>query len=215
MIDVQVFTVNMIRENCYIISDDTKEAVIVDCGALYGEEKAKIKEYVSDKGLKLNSLICTHAHFDHVVGDEFIFETYGLKPRLHVADMWLFDHVEEQAKEFIGEKITVKMPQAGEYLGYGDVIRFGNHAFSVLATPGHTPGGISFYCSQEHLLLSGDSIFRHSIGRTDFPYGDENVLIKSLKENVMTLPDDTMILPGHGPSTTIKKEKEENPFFLE
>ena len=105
------------------------------------------------------------------------------------------------------------MPDVGAYIYSGDVISFGPHHLKAIATPGHTPGGLSFYCKEESLLFSGDSLFSHSIGRTDFPYGDEDALIRSLKENVMTLPNETVILPGHGGPTTVREEKAMNPFL--
>ncbi len=213
MLNIQVFPVNMIRENCYIVSDESNEAVIIDCGAFFQEDKESIRTYVEEKSLKIKHLICTHGHFDHILGDEFVYETFGVKPELHAADAMLYNHCDEQIAQFLGEKLNITLPILGEFVDETSVVQFGSHEFSVIPTPGHTPGGVSFYCKNENVLFSGDSLFRRSIGRTDFPYGDEQLLIRKLQENVLPLPDCTKVFPGHGPSTTIGEEKTENPFF--
>ena len=213
MINIQRFVVNLIGENCYVVSDETNEAVMIDCGAYSQDEEQEISRYISDNALILRNLICTHAHFDHILGDMFVFGHFHLNPMLHPADMWLYDNVELQIRNFLHKEIRISMPDVGAYIYYGDVISFGHHHLKAIATPGHTPGGLSFYCKEESLLFSGDSLFSHSIGRTDFPYGDEDALIRSLKENVMTLPNETVILPGHGGPTTVREEKAMNPFL--
>ena len=213
MLNVQLFVVNMIRENCYVVSDETDEAVIIDCGAIFQEECDCIKEYIAEKHLLLKHSLCTHGHFDHIFGTKFIYDTYGLKPELNAADIRLYNNCGEQLRQFLGKELKIETPPHGDYIGEDAVITFGSHTFSVLPTPGHTPGGISFYCKKENVVFTGDSIFRHSIGRTDFPYGDEELLLCKLKENIMTLPEDTKILPGHGHPTSVGEEERENPFF--
>lgn len=213
MLNIQLFVVNMIRENCYVVSDETNETVIIDCGALFPEECDNIQSYIARNQLQPKHLLCTHGHFDHIFGAEFIYKTYGLKPEINSADVMLYNNCAEQIKMFVGECVDIKTPIIGNYVDDDSIIKFGTHSFSVLSTPGHTPGGISFYCKEEKVVFTGDSIFRHSIGRTDFAYGDESVLIRKLRENVLTLPDETVIYPGHGHSTTIKEERAENPFF--
>ncbi len=213
MLNVQLFIVNMIRENCYVVSDETHEAVIIDCGAIFPEEHDCIKNYVASKNLQLKHSLCTHGHFDHILGAKFVYDTYGLKPELSAADIMLYNNCEEQLRMFLGEKIEAELPPHGDFIAEGTTIKFGSHSFSVLATPGHTPGGLSFYCKKENVIFSGDSIFKHSIGRTDFPYGDEGLLLHKLEEKIMVLPEETIILPGHGHSTSVGEEKRENPFF--
>ncbi len=213
MLNIQVFPVNMIHENCYIVSDESNEAVIIDCGAFFREDKECIREYVEEKSLEIKHLICTHGHFDHILGNEFVYETYGLKPELHAADAMLYNHCGEQIAQFLGEKLNITLPILGEFVDENSVIKFGSHEFTVIPTPGHTPGGVSYYCKEENVLFCGDSLFRRSIGRTDFPYGDEQLLIRKLQENILPLPDCTKVFPGHGTSTTIGEEKTENPFF--
>ena len=213
MLNIQLFVVNMIRENCYVVSDETNEAVIIDCGAVFPEERDCIKEYIAEKHLLLKHSLCTHGHFDHVFGTKFIYDTYGLKPELNAEDIRLYNNCGEQLRLFLGKELEIETPPHGDYVAEGTVVKFGSHTFSVLPTPGHTPGGVSFYCEKEKVVFTGDSIFRHSIGRTDFPYGDEGLLLSKLEENIMTLPDDTKILPGHGHPTSVGEEKRENPFF--
>lgn len=213
MLNIQVFTVNMIMENCYLVWDETKEAVIIDCGAFFDEEKHEIRKFIEDAGLRLRHHICTHAHFDHIMGADFVYGTFGVKPELHAADAWLYNHVEEQTVQIMGERVLVKMPPMGDYLEENSLIAFGDHNFKVLATPGHSPGGVSFYCQDENVAFCGDSIFRRSIGRTDFVDGDEHLLIQKLTENILSLPENTVIYPGHGRHTTVGEEKRENPFF--
>lgn len=213
MLNIQVFTVNMLMENCYVVWDSSLEAVIIDCGACYAEERASIAKFINATGLKVVRLLCTHGHFDHIMGDEFVFEQYGVKPELNGADLRLYNQCNEQFMDFLGEKVSLKLPAVDSFLDEGDEVEFGSHVFRVLSTPGHTPGGISYYCKEEAVVFSGDSIFRHSIGRTDFTYGDSELLVRKLKENILTLPNDTRIMPGHGHPSTVGEEKVDNPFF--
>lgn len=213
MLNIQVFTVNMLMENCYVAWDDTMEAVIIDCGAYYAEERAAIAKFVRDAGLRVVRLLCTHGHFDHIMGDGFVFGQFGVKPELNAADARLYNHCGEQFRDFLGETVSINLPDIGGFLDEGSEVSFGSHVLGVLSTPGHTPGGISYYCKEESVVFSGDSIFRHSIGRTDFTYGDGELLLRKLRENILTLPDDTRILPGHGHPSTVGEEKVENPYF--
>lgn len=216
MLSIQRFIVNMIQENCYIVNDETNEGVIIDCGAFYLEEKEAIRQYIEDKQLKIKHLLNTHLHFDHVLGDEYLFNTFGLEPEASDRDLPLYEHIDEQLNDFLGlQDYAIHLPPLKRCLDEGDTISFGTHTFQVIATPGHTPGGLEFYCKEEKVLFSGDSLFRHSIGRTDFPGGNYNALITSLKDKVLTLPDDVKVLPGHSLSTTIGIERKSNPYFIE
>lgn len=214
MLTIERFIVNMIQENCYVVSDETHEGVIIDCGAFYLEEKEAIRQYVEEHGLKIKHLLNTHLHFDHVLGDEYLFKTLGLEPEACDRDLPLYEHIDEQLEDFLGlQNYEIHLPPLKRCLDDGDTVTFGTHTLHVIATPGHTPGGLEFYCKEEKVLFSGDSLFRHSIGRTDFPGGDYDALITSLKEKVLVLPDDVKVLPGHSLSTTIGNEKKAIPIL--
>jgi hydroxyacylglutathione hydrolase len=212
MIKVERFVCNMIRENCYVVSDETLDCAIIDCGAYYPEERTAIKQYTERNGLHPTHLLVTHGHIDHNFGNPFVFETYGLQPEVHGADEDLMNHLAEQAEALCGVKLSEKMPPVGRYLDSDDTISVGNHQFSIIATPGHTPGGVFFYCRDEHLAFSGDTLFHNSVGRTDFQGGSRFMLIQSLRM-ISQLPDETIVMPGHGEQTTIGIEVEENPFL--
>lgn len=213
MLNIKVFNVNMIRENCYVVYDETGEGVVVDCGVFYPDERENVQTFLYDNHVKIKHLICTHGHFDHILGDQFIYGICGTKPEISAADAFLYDNCVLQLRMVTDDfHDDIVMPPLGDFLTEKSRISFGNHVFTVISTPGHTPGGVSFYCADENVLFSGDSLFRRSVGRTDFPYGDEDLLLRKLKENVMTLPLETNVYPGHGYPTTIGEEKRENPF---
>ena len=213
MLHVQKFTVNMIQENCYILSDETKEAVIIDDGAYYHEERLAIEEYIQSEKLIPVHLIDTHAHFDHVLGNKAIYDKYHLKAEFNSKDATLYDNATLQAQNLLGEKFEVEKAPIGEFIKEHDLIKFGNHSLNAIETPGHSPGGLCFYCEEEKVLFSGDTLFKFSIGRSDLEGGSSSDLISSIKNKLFTLPEDTTVLPGHGPSTTIKDEKEGNLYF--
>lgn len=203
----------MFQENCYVVSDETNDCVIIDCGANNNIEKEAIKNYISDNKLKPCHLLCTHAHIDHNFGNDFIFETYGLKPTLCKDDGGLFAKLSEQAMLFTGNSFNIKVRVPGRFINSGDNIAFGNHTFTVMATPGHSPGSVFFYCEEEKTAFSGDTLFRMSMGRTDLEGGNYEDIITSLKHVTSTLPDETTVYPGHGPKTSIREEVIMNPFF--
>lgn len=213
MIRIERFIVNMIQENCYVVSDDTSEAVIIDCGAYFEDDRQRIQNYIVENSLKPTHLICTHGHFDHILGCRYIYEEYGCMPAITNADAVLYGQCDEQLLTFAGVRAETNLPAIGTIFDETSLIAFGQHALSIIPTPGHTPGGVSFYCKDEKVLFSGDSLFYYSIGRTDFPYGDEEMLISKLKENVISLPEDVIVYPGHGRHTTIAFEKSNNPYL--
>jgi len=196
----------MFQENCYVVNDETNECVIIDCGAFYEEEKRAVTNYIREKGLTPRHLICTHAHIDHNFGNNIIYNNFGLKPEVCASDSMLMDKLREQALTFIGLDYKEEIPAAGKYFSDSETITFGNHCFQIISTPGHTPGSVFFYCKEEGIAFSGDTLFRMSIGRTDFEFGDYDAIIRSLKNIAQMLPEDTVILPGHGDNTTLKEE---------
>lgn len=202
----------MIRENCYVVSDDTKQCVIVDCGAYYPEERKAVEKYIEDNHLEPQHLICTHGHIDHNFGNNTIFELYGLKPEVHVDDEYLMDSLPSQAQSIAGVTLDYDMPPVGKYLTGKDVITFGDHQLHIIETPGHSKGSVFYYCPEEHLAFSGDTLFHNSIGRTDIPGGSMFQIIQSLRV-ISQLPDETRILPGHGSITTMGNELSSNPYL--
>lgn len=213
-LNIQCFEVNMLGENCYILWDETRDAVIVDCGAFFDEEKTAIRVFVAEKGLKICHLLNTHGHFDHIFGNAFVADTYGVQPELAWEETDTYLAAVEQMRMFMHREIPLIVPPIGRSLMEGDEVCFGRHRLQVIATPGHTPGGICYYCEEEGVLLSGDSLFRQSIGRCDLPGSDEDALLTALRTKVLALPENVRVLPGHGPETTIEYEKKWNNYLF-
>ena len=213
MLTIKCFPVNMLAENCYVVSDETRECVIIDCGAYYPEEGQAIVNYIKEKGLTPRHLLCTHGHFDHCMGNGFIFRAFGLKPKAHQDDSFLMENMEQQTSDILGIPIHLDVPPVDPYLTDSDTIGFGSHTWQILHTPGHTPGGIVFYDATEHVAFSGDTLFRMSIGRTDFERGSYADMIVSLHMLATQLPADTKIYAGHGPETTMADEIRYNPYM--
>ena len=213
MLKIKCFVCNPIQENTYIVSDSTGEAAIIDCGAWFPEEREAIKEYVTSHQLKPVLLLGTHGHLDHHLGDSFVFHTWGLKPQVHEGDKALMQTLPEQAQNLLQLSLTADdFVPVGRYLNGNDVIRFGNHVFTIIETPGHSQGSVIFYCEEENLCFSGDLLFKGSIGRTDLPGGSMFQMIQSLR-HICQLPDSTKVYPGHGEPTTIGYEVATNPYL--
>lgn len=210
---IQRFVCNPFQENCFVVSDETNEGVIIDCGAYFTEERTAIVNYINKEGICLKHLIGTHGHVDHHFGDNTIFEEYGLRPEVSAKDEYLQSRLNEQSLTFSGQPLCYEMPPVGKYLSDDDVIEFGTHRFTIIPTPGHTPGSVFFYCKEEKIAFSGDTLFRMSIGRTDFELGNYDDIIVSLKSLSSHMPLETTILPGHGPQTTLGEEVQCNPYF--
>jgi len=213
MFKVQTFQVNLLQENTYVVSDETKECVIIDCGAYYDEEREAITHYIDSEGLKPMHLLCTHGHFDHNFGIDTIYQAYGLKAEVAKEDDELISHLPEQFKAMIGVPLRREYPGVGRHIEPDEIVRFGNHELKVLKTPGHTKGGVVFYCEEEHVVFSGDTLFRMSVGRTDFEGGSYQELDRSLKEVLAKMPAETTVYSGHGPKTTISDEIRYNPYL--
>lgn len=212
MIEVKRFVVNMLQENCYVVSDDSREAVIIDCGAMYEEERRALLDYIANHQLKPVHLLSTHGHFDHNFGNDTLWKAYGLKPEVAEADLPLMD-MKKQVNELLGVGYEHEVPPVGSLLPINGTIGFGHHQLKVLPTPGHTRGSVTFYCEDEHVAFSGDTLFRMSIGRTDFEGGSWQQISHSLKQVLALLPDDTKVYSGHGEPTTIGEEKRWNPYM--
>lgn len=213
MITVKRFTCNVLAENCYVVSDESHEAVIIDCGVMYQEEGIAITQYIRDNGLHPVHLLCTHGHFDHCMGNGLIYREFGLKPEAHIGDQFLMETMQQQTTDILGVALPMEVPPVGRYLTDKDAITFGSHTLRILHTPGHTPGGVTYYCKEEGIAFSGDTLFRMSIGRTDFDGGSYEQIVHSLREVLAALPPDTKVYPGHGPETTIADEIRYNPYM--
>lgn len=210
---IKTFVNRPIDENCYVVSDETREAVIIDCGALIPADQEAIAEYIRQEGLTVTQHILTHGHFDHMFGSQWVADTYGCRPKLHPADTDIYEGSVERVSAFFHKPIAFPVPPVGSFFNERNTLRFGNHKLRVIACPGHTPGGVCLYCEEEGVLFSGDSLFQRSIGRTDMEGGDHAALIASLTERVLTLPGNVRVYPGHGPSTTIDEEVKFNPYL--
>lgn len=212
MITIKSFEVNYFSENTYVLYDDTLEAVLIDCGCLREEEKRELSDFIARNNLQLKHYLCTHLHLDHVFGNEYIYDTYGLSPEAHKADVEGLPSPSEQAKLF-GLPISVKNVPVKHYLVNGETVRFGNSELTVLTVPGHSPGGLAFYNKKNGFVIVGDSLFAGSIGRTDLWGGNQEVLVAAIHDKLFSLPDETVVYPGHGPETRIIDEKLNNPYL--
>lgn len=213
MFTIKRFVCNPLHENTYVVSDDSGEAVIIDCGAFTDKERQKLSDYVRDNGLTPVRLIATHGHVDHHLGDRFAHDRWGLLPEVHRSDADLMAQLPQQAAAIEGLHLTRDdfVPVA-HWLDDGETIAFGNHALTVMPAPGHSPGGAFFYCPEEKVLFTGDTLFRGAIGRTDFIGGSMFMIIQTLR-SVSQLPDDTRFYPGHGADSTIGYELATNPYL--
>ena len=212
MLYIERFVCNQLQENCYIIHDESREAIILDCGALFKSERQAIVNYIQQQQITPVRLIATHGHLDHNFGNAAIYQTYGLKVEAHINDAFLIEHLEEQAMQMFMMQLEDKMPPVGNYFTT-DQINLGSHHFQIIHTPGHTPGGVVYYCAEEKVAFTGDTLFQMSIGRTDFEGGSYYEMISSLQLLKKLLPADTTILSGHGGKTTMADELKYNPYL--
>ncbi|MCU4165805.1 MBL fold metallo-hydrolase [Carboxylicivirga caseinilyticus] len=213
MIKVETLPINMWQENTYILSDETKECVIIDPGCLTAEERKYVADFIDSNGYTPVKLLQTHLHLDHVFGSAFIAEKFNLGMEANAGDEFLIDQTVTYAQQF-GVEVDKNPPAISNYLNEGDEVTFGNSVLKVIEVPGHSPGGITFYSEQDKIAIVGDSIFTGSIGRTDLPGGDFDTLVGNLKNKILTLDDEVQLFPGHGPSTTVGKERTTNPFLV-
>lgn len=203
---VSRLVVGPLQVNCYIVFDErTKEAIVIDPG----DDAPDILHLVNGKGLTVKYIVNTHAHFDHVGANKVLKEATGAELLLHEGDRELLSTTASHARMF--GMTAPSSPNADRYVKHGDVLTVGGLSLTVLHTPGHSAGGISLV--GDGVVFTGDALFAGSIGRTDFPGGDLMTLITAIKEHLMTLPDDTVVLSGHGPQSTIGEERAENPFL--
>ncbi len=210
---IRKFVFNQIEENTFVVYDEeTKEASIIDCGAFYPEEKEELEKFISENGLVLKHLLNTHLHLDHAFGNQFIFDTYGIAPEYHLLEEKLMPGFQKQALAF-GMKMEDSNYGAARYLDEGDTVTFGTIVLDVICISGHSPAGLCFYSKEDEILFSGDVLFQGSIGRSDLWGGNHQSLVNGIKSKLLTLPENTIVYPGHGGKTTIKNEKLYNPYL--
>lgn len=210
---VKTFEFNPISENTYIAYDETKECVIIDPGCFYPDEKNDLFNFITNNDLIVKHVLNTHLHFDHVFGLNFIEDQFHIKTEANKADEFLLENMPAQLQMFGFRNIDEKIPTVGHYLKENDVVTFGNQRMIVLEVPGHSPGSVVFYNQEAGCLFAGDVLFRGSIGRTDLAGGNYEQLIKGIKEKLLPLPGNTIVYSGHGPTTTIAFEKQNNPYL--
>lgn len=211
MLTIKQFTFSPVQENTYILFNEEKECIIIDPGCYSSQERNQLKDYVVEHGLQPKYLLNTHCHLDHIFGNRFVATTYGLVLHIHpneekvlsigptFGDMWGLPF-----QNYEGDLLFLKE---------GDTIQIGNDLLEILEAPGHSPGSICFYNKKQQFIIGGDVLFNGSIGRTDLPMGDFDTLINSIRTKLWPLPDEVVVYSGHGPTTTIGKEKRSNPFL--
>lgn len=211
MIKVRFFTFSPVQENTYVLYNEQNKAIIIDPGCYFTAEQETLKKFIDDTQLEPVRLLNTHCHLDHVFGNKWVSETWNLELHLHAGEEQML-----QLAPLSGEKWGLPFQNYSgplHFLEEGDTIRLGNDALKVILAPGHSPASICFYCEEQGFLVGGDVLFRESIGRTDLPGGNHETLLKNIREKLFVLPDDVVVYPGHGPSTTIGHEKTHNPFL--
>ena len=212
MLKIKSFVFSPIQENTYVLYNESNQCIIIDPGCYFPEEKDELAAFITQSGLKPVMLLNSHCHLDHVFGNRFVAESYGLTLQLHEKEKAMLDFAPASGlmydmpfDNYVGEFI---------YLKEGDTILLGEDELKVIEAPGHSPGHICFYCASQHFIISGDVLFNRSIGRTDLPGGDHQTLIDNIRTKLFILPEETVVHSGHGPLTTIGEEKRENPFLV-
>lgn len=218
MLNIKKFEFNMFPVNCYLLWDeDTREAAVIDPGLFFDEEKTKFASFVKSENIVMRHLLCTHLHIDHVMGCRFVEDTFGIGIEACREDEWMLPDMPQHARLF-GFSFDDAGMKVSKYLKGGDTVAVGKYALTVLDVPGHSPGGLAYYlhdadvagADYSNVLFSGDTLFAGCIGRTDLYGGDHEAILRSIRTRLFTLPDDTVVFPGHGPASTIGREKRDN-----
>ncbi len=210
---VAEFSFNPFQENTYVIYEEKGECIIVDPGCYTQSEREQLTDFIEHAELTPVRLINTHCHLDHVFGNKFVMDKYGLGLEIHEGELPVLEAV-PRVSEMYGIPNVVPSPSPTGFLKENDLISFGKSTvLKVLFTPGHSPASISFYNEKDRYVIAGDVLFQGSIGRTDLPGGDFNTLIQSIKTQILPLGDEVRVYSGHGPSTTVGDEKKMNSFL--
>ena len=211
MIKIKQFTFNPVRENTYILFDETNDCVIIDPGMYDSDEQNKFYRFIKDNNLNPVLLLNTHCHYDHVFGNKFVFDNWSLKPQFHKGELIVLQSIPGYVPQ-MGLKYELS-PEPEVFLPESGSVSFGSSVLELIFAPGHSPAHLCFYSRADNFLIGGDVLFYNSIGRTDLPGGNHSQLINSIRQNLFILPDDCEVFPGHGPATTIGFEKQHNPFL--
>lgn len=211
MIKIKYFTFNPFQENTYILYDESGEAIIIDPGMYDAGEESELNQFLNEKELSPVKLLNSHAHLDHIFGNQCIVEQFGLKTHLHKNEIPILQAAGRMAKVY-GLNYRPN-DEVEKYLEEGDQIDFGNSKLECLFVPGHSPGHLMFLNREEKFVIGGDVLFRSSIGRTDLPGGNHQQLLSNIRDKVFQLDEDVKVYPGHGDPTSIGFEKRNNPFF--
>lgn len=211
--NVSRFVVNLFGENTYVLWDaESHEAAIIDPGVSTPTEREALDKFLEREKLTPVHLVNTHLHIDHALGNLYVKDRYGLKLEASREDEFLGRTFSDQARRF-GMRVQVDNHTPEVYLADGDRFYVGKEPVDVIAVPGHSPGSIALYAPESGFVITGDALFQGSIGRTDLPGGSQPTLVDSIRRKLFALPDDTVVLPGHGPETTIGAEKRSNPYL--
>ena len=212
MLNVKKFTFNPFSENTYVVTDEFKNAVIIDPGCYYKAELNELDSYILRNNLKLKSILHTHSHLDHMFGTAYLADKYNLDLWICKEDLVTYQSYEKVC-EVYGIPITFSPNPTPKFFDLKQLIQIDGIKFEILYVPGHSPGHVAFYNKENNFLINGDCLFENSIGRTDLPGGNHQQLIDSIKNEIFILPDETLVYCGHGNETTIKAEKSFNPFL--
>ncbi|MCB0793214.1 MAG: MBL fold metallo-hydrolase [Flavobacteriales bacterium] len=210
MLTIQRFTFNPFQENTYLVHDD-RHALLIDPGCWNTAEEEELAQYLTQHALEPIHCINTHAHLDHIFGNSWAIDRFGIPLHLHPADLELLRAAPRMAEAY-GLRMEPS-PEPTDRLMDGGSLSIGPHKLKVIHAPGHSPGHVVLYCPEQRFVIGGDVLFQGSIGRTDLPLGDHEELIRSIRERLLTLPDDVIVHCGHGPATTIGQERRSNPFL--
>ena len=205
------FYFNPIRECTFVVWDESRSCIVIDPGCATQREFSRLEQFIDENSLVPCKILLTHAHFDHIMGVELFRRRYGTEVCMHSEEECQLRMADVMASF---ADCTVEVPEPPfTFIGHGEKIHFGNSALEAIWTPGHTAGGLCYYSADDALLFCGDTMFEGGIGRTDLPTGNYETLLESIRSRILTLPDETTLLPGHGYPTTIGRERASNPFL--
>jgi len=212
MIHIQTFTWNPFQVNTYVLYEKKSgKAYIIDPSCYTREEQLQLDRFIKEKGLHPEKILNTHCHIDHVLGNQYVKNQYQVNIHAHKEETFMIDNAVEMGMMF-GLQID-PLPHIDHYIGEEKKLRLGDELISIFHVPGHSSGSLAFYAEDSQFVITGDALFQGGIGRTDLPGGNYDTLIKNIQDKLFSLPGDTKVLPGHGPSSSIASERDNNPFF--